>query len=185
MRANSCFILKLVVAAYCWQVTTSLFALAPYTLQAPMQGDPLGLYFLTYEDKTQTLDLQGVLEAEKNGLFAPSKEEVPNYGLNPSAQWVKFSLHNPSEQTIEIYLENGIPFVDEFELFWQEDGRWQVKRGGDQIDFNTRDIQTRQVVFHLFLEPGTHTFYARTIALGTMQLPLRVWTLLIFMRRMS
>ncbi|MFW7380673.1 MAG: 7TM diverse intracellular signaling domain-containing protein [Oligoflexus sp.] len=149
----------------------------PYKISSKMQGDPLGLHLLTYEDPENTLEISHIVQIYENGKMQASSEPVPNYALNPAAQWVRFQLENPLEQAVEIYLENKFSFIDTFSIYWQdEDGLWQSKTAGDQVPFVNRDILTRQVVYRLTLNPGIHTFYAKSKTAGTMQLPLHIWT---------
>ncbi len=155
----------------------SIFAAEPFEVSHLMDGKPLGLYFETLEDPKGLLKFEDILELNAKSAFHDSLEKVPNYGLSPSTHWVKFSLRNPMTRAVPIMLENKFTFVDRFTLYYQDaQNQWQIKEGGDQIPFSSREIQSRQVVFRFMLEPGTHQFYARTEAEGTHQLPLHIWT---------
>ncbi len=149
----------------------------PFEISTNMQGKPLGLFFETLEDPKGILKLQDVLKIDASGGMIPSQKEVPNYGLNPSVQWVKFTLNNPLDRPISIILENKFTFADKFTLYFKNSvNQWESKAAGDQVAFSSRDVQTRQGVFLFTLEPGIHLFYASTKATGTHQLPLHIWT---------
>lgn len=150
---------------------------AAFPIEPIMKGEALGLYFQQYEDRDGKLGIQDLVELDRAGRLTPSTEEVPNFGLNPAAQWVKFALHNPSDHTETILLENKFTFVDRFTLYFKDqENQWQTKEAGDQVPFINREIHSRQVVYKLTLDPGTHIFYARSQAEGAHQLPLAIWS---------
>jgi hypothetical protein len=152
-------------------------ALEPYTIADKMKGDPLGLHFEILEDRSNQLQFHEILQKDANAEFRPSQEQVPNFGLSRGARWVKFIIHNPLDHAVQVLLENKFTFTDTLEIYYQgSQGHWLKKEAGDQLPFKDRDISTRQAVFRLALEPGSHRFYARSFADGAHQLPLHIWT---------
>jgi signal transduction histidine kinase len=177
MNPGPCGFLQYVVWILVAFAPGSAAAADAFALAEVMMGSPLGLHFETYEDAQRTLTHADILRIDASGQFQRSLEEVPNYGLNPAAQWVRFTLHNPFSKPVAVVLENQFTFVDRFTLYYQTPhGAWTSKEAGDQISFASRDIKTRQVVFRFYLEPGMHLFYARTETAGAHQLPLLIWT---------
>jgi signal transduction histidine kinase len=170
LRPAKLWVLSLLLMSPAWAADS--FELSPV-----MQGLPLGLYFDTFEDSEASLTLEDILKIDASGGFQRSFERVPNYGLNPSVQWVRFTLHNSMDQPVPVILENYFTFVDRFTLYYQTPEKsWASKEAGDQVPFSNREIRTRQVAYRFHLEPGTHLFYARTVAVGAHQLPLLIWT---------
>ncbi len=152
-------------------------AAEPYIISIPMKGAPLGLHFDILADPSNQLQLRDILQMGEKAEFRPSLEPVPNFGLRQGAQWIKFSITNPTDQAVTILLENKFTFIDSFELYLEGPNQTWIKKGaGDQLPFSERDIPTRQPVFRLDLQPGTHQFYGRSFADGTHQIPLHIWT---------
>ena len=149
----------------------------PVEISTKMDGILLGKSFYLLEDESESLGLNDVLALERQGQFKKSEELIVNYGLNPSAQWAKFVLRNPAATPITIVLENDFTMTDTIALYYKtKNGQWRVKESGDQIEFQNRDINTRQVAFRLELEPGDHSFYMRIDTKGALQLPLYLWS---------
>ena len=146
-------------------------------LKRQMSGEVLGRYLNLLSDRSHTFEFEDILHASQNSKFERSKQDVPNFGLDSSIHWFHISIHNPFPTEQSILLENKFSFVDQFEVFFRnKSGDWERKSAGDQIDFRSRDIATRQVVFRLSIPPGTHELYGRTYSEGAQQLPLYVWS---------
>jgi signal transduction histidine kinase len=155
----------------------SAHAAEPFQVEKIMKGEALGLFMETFADVEQTRTLDDIRQLDAAGVFRPSGEAIPNYGLNPAAQWTRFVLRNASDQAVTVILENSFTFVDRFSIHYQgPDKTWVAEEAGDQVAFSSRNLKTRQAAFRIQLAPGDHLFYTRSEATGAHQLPLLIWS---------
>jgi signal transduction histidine kinase len=155
----------------------SAYAAEAFQVAKIMKGEPLGLFMETYADAERTRTLDDIRQLDAAEMFRPSDEAIPNYGLNPAAQWTKFVLRNPGDQAVTVILENSFTFVDRFTVHYQgPDKAWLFQEAGDQVPYSSRNLKTRQAAFRIQLEPGENLFYARSEAVGAHQLPLLIWS---------
>jgi hypothetical protein len=85
------------------------------------------------EDSSRLLTFEDVL---KKNSFLPQGNEPPVPGYTSSAWWVRFSLHNPTTNTIERYMEfadsgEGIPSITTFVQNAATGAMWRYEMGGN------------------------------------------------------
>ena len=114
-----------------------------------LSGTPIGLYMDLYEDHSHSLTIRQIQSRYIKGSFTESSQEVPLYGFRPHTQWARFSLTNPNSEPIEVFLENQFTLTDNSTLYYQRGVNWQSLSAGDQVDFSTRDLNSRQIVYRL------------------------------------
>jgi diguanylate cyclase (GGDEF)-like protein len=169
----------------------TLFALAtPQVLRAALPGVtlspqtdsiPLGRYVEVLEDRSGALDIDDIRGAAQATRFAPSAVETPNFGYTRSVVWLRFRVANPLPRRENLLLELGYPTIDEADLYYPVSDRsgaphYAVKRGGDTQPFSAREIEDRNPVFRLALEPDSaQTYYLRIRSLGVLTAPLSLW----------
>ncbi|SMF01476.1 7TM diverse intracellular signaling domain-containing protein [Pseudobacteriovorax antillogorgiicola] len=148
-----------------------------YQLKPVMDGAAIGLHMEILSDKNHSFTFEQIRSLYEEGRFVKSTEKIPNFGMNPATQWVRFELHNSGESKQEVLIEHAISLTDSFTLYHQmPDGTWYEKSDGDQYDISKRDIKNRLPVFQYFLQPGTHVFFGKSSSIGTKQIPLHIWT---------
>jgi signal transduction histidine kinase len=92
--------------------------------------------------------------------------------------WAKLVVSNPTDQKIEWFLEVAYPLLDFIELYIQVDScTYITQKAGDQLPFNTREMNYRNSIFELTENPENQkTYYLRFETSSSMNMPLNFWT---------
>ena len=130
--------------------------MVPIVLHDKKDNYQAGLNLYTLEDPTNTLTIHDIANSKWFSKFKKSKEIIPNFGLSSSSFWVKFKIHNNSDQKkwnlIYKYFQQ-----DHIELYFKKDGDWYYQKNGDLYPFNTRAIKSRFFIFEIF--PNEESVY--------------------------
>jgi serine phosphatase RsbU (regulator of sigma subunit)/PAS domain-containing protein/putative methionine-R-sulfoxide reductase with GAF domain len=146
---------------------------------------PLGPHLEILEDPGKQLTIEDVTSPEFDQQFVPSDKKVPNFGYTRSAIWARFWVRNEATPTIAWRLEISDPTIDLIEFYLaplspgqsQTPGDFVVKRIGDLMPFTARDVEHRNFVFKLPLEPQkSYVIYLRVENRGSTPLPLTIWS---------
>jgi signal transduction histidine kinase/CheY-like chemotaxis protein len=153
-------------------------AAEPVVIGEQLKGYPLGTHSDILEDKTRVRTLEDVSSDKISALFSPSQEEFPAFGFTSSVYWIRFTVINPLDKEVPWFLEIAYPLLDDIDLYIpQPDGQYRLKRTGDHLPFDTREVNYRNFVFRLQESPGgPHTYYIRFETEGVMNLPLKMWS---------
>lgn len=151
---------------------------------------PLEPYLEYLEDKEGKWSVDDVVSAEISGNFIPNKKEVFNFGYTDSAYWIRFTVENRKSETgfqSEWFLELRYPLLDYVTLFMPlPNGDWMVKKTGDRLPFNYRDIRHHNFVFRIKMSPGEkQTFYFRIKSQGSLEIPLTLWSVTGFAEKVN
>ncbi|MBO6879389.1 hybrid sensor histidine kinase/response regulator [Winogradskyella sp.] len=114
---------------------------------------------------------------EKSTLnFEDLNSENHDLGFSSDTYWVRFKLKNSSNIGQSYYLSTARPITDVVNLYSIGD-RINVQTSGDQIPFEERDVDHRQAVFRIHLEPkSTKQFYIELKSDGeTINIPLNLY----------
>jgi signal transduction histidine kinase len=127
------------------------------------------------EDPTGELQVEQVVDATG---FQHQPAKPLNFGFSSSAFWIRFQLANGSARTRALMLELAHPQLDFVTLYVPTgDGGFDVRRTGDQLPFDSRDLAYRNFVFTLEQPPGgAQTYYLRVESSGVLELPINLWT---------
>lgn len=148
-----------------------------FTIDPSMEHVSLGKNIEILEDKTGELTILDVTSPEMSQHFSPSEDEEPSFGFTSSAYWVKLTIKNPLDDPVEWFLEIGYPLIDFIDLYIPDGyGAFVVKKTGDRLPFNTREISYRNVLFRLNENPDSQkTYYVRFETSSSMNFPLHFW----------
>ncbi|MBL8151418.1 MAG: protein kinase, partial [Blastocatellia bacterium] len=137
---------------------------------------PLGLYIDYLEDRKGELKIEELKSAEYADRFIHSREEKPNFGINPSVYWARFTLRNKTNYDQDWLLEVDFPLFGSVTLYTPQDGSYKVLQGGLFAPFNRREVAYRNDVYRLRMLSGEEkTFFLRVDNKGTKSLPLILW----------
>lgn len=167
-----------------------LSAIEPVILTDSKGEYPLGLHLEILEDKEKKWTIKDVTSSEISKKFVKSYQNIPNFGITASVYWVCFGLKNSSIRK-EWLLEVGFPMLDKIELFIannhknkQTSSGYIVKKAGDLLPFDKREVKHQNFVFHLSTpSPQEQRFYLRIETKSSMQIPLTIWTAKAFSER--
>lgn len=136
----------------------------------------IGRYVDFLEDKEGNISLQQLLQGDYDARFSRSSNDNIDLGFSGSYYWLRFQIVNRSFKNKSYIVEVTNPWVDEIELYYQEDGVWKFKRGGDLLPFYQREISNRYIGF--VVDMPTYlpmTIYARVKSSGYLQVPMTIW----------
>jgi PAS domain S-box-containing protein len=136
--------------------------------------------FTWLEDKDGRLTLDDILNPKMQAAFQP----VPlggagaNFGLTPSAVWLRMKLEVSSASSPDWMLELAYPPLDSLELYSAsgKDAAFDRQVGGDLRPFASRAVPHRNHVLPVRLTPGADTvLYLRLKSEGTVVAPVTLW----------
>jgi len=144
----------LIFLAFCGvQLLVSSAFAADKVLDASMHSvSPASLtkYFAVLEDKNQTLtlaDVQQPLIAQSFNSDSPSAEAL-SLGYSPSAFWLRLTLSNNTDQSLERMLEIGYAMLSSVQFHRPlANGTYESISTGGKMPFATRPIQTGILFF--------------------------------------
>lgn len=118
-----------------------------------------------YKDETGSKTISQLLEEKVT--FTKINNHT-NKGLSWSAYWLKFCLHNPTNETIYRQLAFESTTVDSISIYENIDDSIATSVViGEGIDFNKRDCKNIRPVHNLSLKPHqTYTYYIRGKSVG-------------------
>ena len=99
-----------------------------------------------------------------------------NFGMSPSAVWLRVTLHNTGRQDIERLLEVAFPQLDLVEFYTPSAQGFRKFVTGDSKPFSQRPLPHRHFVFPLRLEAGAQaTYYLRVVSDSSLDIPATLW----------
>ncbi|HOO71984.1 MAG TPA: 7TM diverse intracellular signaling domain-containing protein [Spirochaetota bacterium] len=111
------------------------------------------------EDKNGTLSLG---EAKNSTSWNKTSTSSVNFGFTSSVYWFRFAIKNEDVKNHDIYLEIDYPMLDYVDLYSpNEDGSYRVNKTGDLLNFSTREIDDRKIMFKLKTSDNTLPYYLR------------------------
>jgi signal transduction histidine kinase len=116
-------------------------------------------------------------KSEISKRFFSSDEEEPGFGFTSSVYWVRLMVNNPQDKLVNWYLEIEYPLLDYINLYILDgEDRFIVKKTGDRLRFNSREVNYRNFVFDLTETPNSvTTYYLRFQTSSSMNFPLKFW----------
>jgi PAS domain S-box-containing protein len=137
---------------------------------------PLGLYLQILEDPGGELTINDVTAPEFASRFAPSREEVPNFGFTDSAYWVRLDLRNESQVNAQWLLELGFANMQFVDLYTPDGNGFSQRQTGALRPSDSRDIRHPRIVFSLPIPPeDEQTVYLRFQSGASMTFPFTLW----------
>ncbi|GAA4271544.1 sensor histidine kinase [Aquimarina gracilis] len=133
-------------------------------------------YYL--EDASLGLSIEQIINDNLDTIFVPNAQETINFSSTASAYWLKFKV--TKSITDNFYLNVGSAYIDSISLYeFDEQGKLiSTRHTGDDLPFNTREIEVGNYLFALDFEKDvTRTFYLRVKSDQPLFFLLRVGTL--------
>jgi len=128
------------------------------------------------QDKAENLTIDDVIRNKTSGKFTETVKGIPNFGYIDSVFWTRFSIKNTTDIK-KWFLEISYPFLEEITLFTETpDGKFVKEDLGSKYPFTEREIEHRNFIFTLLLEPNEEKQYFVRVKTGSsMQLPIVLW----------
>jgi two-component system, sensor histidine kinase LadS len=148
----------------------------------------LALHSEIFEDKKGTLSIEEVNSKMFIFQFTQNKKRIPGFGITDSAIWSKFQLKNDIGKTSEWLLELANSRMQEIDIFIFDSLNQLVQHKTKRLDspFYDREIQHRNNIFRLYLEPYQKiTVYIRTQSQTSHFLPWTLWSTSSFIKHQT
>ena len=135
----------------------------PLVLTGSQESYPLGMHLEFFEDKDKRLTIDDVSAPQFQNQFKASQQALPHFGFTDSAYWVKLSLTNQNVRIKDWRLSLGLTNFNFVDLYLPDEGGYSSIKTGNRRPFSTRDVDSRQFVFRIYMpDPAeTKTFYLR------------------------
>ena len=99
-----------------------------------------------------------------------------NFGIRPSAVWLRVTLRNSSAEAVERRLEIAFPQLDSLELYVPDEQGFRKMTAGDAQPFSQRPLPHRYFVFPLRLAAYSEmTCYLRVASDSSLDIPAKLW----------
>ncbi len=134
-------------------------------------------YFL--EDKKGTITIDSLLNNPEKYFFKRLQKSKTDLGFTHDYYWVKFNVVNTANVEQPFYLETARPVTNTAELYQINfQNNYTLYHSGDEIPFADKQVQHRNTMFRLVLEPmKVNTFYLKLGSDGeVLNISLKLWT---------
>ena len=174
-----CIFYALLCYCFFFHPTQVVQAQGPVVLTDEQDEYPLGLHLEILEDPTKQLTIEDVISPEFETHFVPSQVDTPNYGFTESTYWVRFRVHNESQQNDAWWLElarNDLNLVTLYIPSENDERQFVIKQAGDWLPVANHEIPYHYIIFNLPLRPtGEQVLYVQVQG-ANINLPLTLWS---------
>lgn len=156
----------------------SLFSQTAILLDNVTDLEEIGKQTYYLEDTSLELSIEEIRSENLDSKFKPYSQETLNFSSTASAYWVKFKITKVTSD--DFYLNVGSAYIDSISLYEFDEESKQIssRHTGDDLPFNTREIEVGNYLFALDFDTGvTRDFYLRVKSDQPLFFPLRVGTL--------
>lgn len=126
------------------------------------------------EDTKKGLTIDDIVD-NKLLKWTGSTRNYINFGYTKSQYWFRFTVKNPTKNTIPWLLEIDFPPIDLIELYIPNGpGRFTVKKTGDTLPFKSKDVKDITYIFKIEQKPGIVTYFIRIDSLDSINFNLNM-----------
>lgn len=140
------------------------------------QSEPIQAHFQYLEDADGRADIEQIAQIP-DGQWNRVETGNATFGITSSAYWLRFSVTNETEQSLNLIAELQYAQLDDV-TFYLFSGEQKVRdfATGDARPFYPREVDHPNMLLRFDLAPEQlKTIYVRVQTQGSMILPLRVW----------
>lgn len=146
--------------------------------QTPVSLTP---YFAIFHDESAMLSLTDIQTSEiANRFISENKNaEAINFGYSNTAHWLRFTLKNSSNQTIERMLEISDARLATVQFFQPDlQNNYSIQTTGIELPFSTRVYKNHYFVFPILLPANSQkTYFFRIHSKVATIVPAKLWTI--------
>jgi diguanylate cyclase (GGDEF)-like protein len=136
-------------------------------------------WFDVLEDPSGALSFEQIRSPDIAARFTPSGRSgtALNFGITPSAWWLRLRLTNPGDGALDRLLEVAYARLSHLDFYApQSDGTWQHLHTGTTQPFDSRGYAHRNFVFGIALPAHAEpTIYLRIASTTAFVVPARLW----------
>ena len=128
-------------------------------IDSQLKKKPIGSSCEYITDPKNQYTINNIASAKS---WIKSDKEAFSLGFTSVPHWFKFTVKNPTEETLNWFFQITYPMLDDVHLFVPEDdGSYKKIVTGDQYSFDKRDVEDVSFLFSLKEKPGSRTYYVR------------------------
>jgi serine phosphatase RsbU (regulator of sigma subunit) len=145
-----------------------------------LQNKPIHLSqsMFVLEDPTNSLDFHRIKSIESNLLFQkiPTAKEAFNFSYSKSTYWLKVSISNPYQHSMETNLVVSYPRLKTLDLYLESKEGVKYVPSGYSVPSNKRPYQSRFFVFPIVFSGNSNTnVYLKVNSPNAINLPVQIW----------
>ncbi len=134
-------------------------------------------YYLQ-EQAGNSLSIAQVRAAFANGRFTPSNSPVPGFGLTDKSAWLKFDVHNETNQELIRRLMLEATWLNHVDIYIFKNNRLVFKnKTGDSMPLSSRQVNNRLFTIEHAFAPGISEVYLRAQSHEPVVIPLSFYDL--------
>ncbi len=154
-----------------------LFAEQSLTIKSSLTHESIAKNIKILIDQSATLSIDDVSSAVFEDQFFSTADDQPGFGFTSAVFWVRLDVNNPQNIPVSWYLEIGYPLLDFIDLYIPDTtGSFSVRKTGDMLPFNSRDVFHRNFVFNLSEQKqSSKSYYLRMQTSSSMNFPIHFW----------
>jgi len=135
--------------------------------------ETIGQYIRVYQSGNTYLNLNGALEAFRNGYFSSLNHTIINFGIDSKPTWLALQVRNSEHNTIHRDLLFETSWLDKIDVYFlQENQLINSYQTGDSLVFSQRPLKHRFFVTGHHFEHGETTILIRVESIDAMVLPI-------------
>ncbi len=137
----------------------------------------IGEYFQVYHDEDTDSGVEGALKAFNNGRYAPARQSVINYGINPEPIWLALKVNHSEFAAAHRTLLFETAWLDRIEVyFFQRNRLINHYLLGDSQPFSQRPIDHRFFAINHPYQQGETLVLIRIASVDAVILPIYFMT---------
>jgi len=146
------------------------------SIEPSQSYESIGKQIQFLEDYNYNLTLQDITSPKYQSQFEYGVQEIPTYGLEKMALWIKIKIEHPKKFNTPYVLEIGYPTFDSIHYFIEQGGEI-TEEGflGDRVNFSQRMIRHKNFIIPLNLNRSKEsTIYLKIQNKGSIILPINI-----------
>ena len=134
--------------------------------------------FYLQEETDKRLNLAQARKAFANNQFTAADSPVPGFGLTGKGVWLKFEVHNKTDETLRRRLSLEATWLDYIEIYIIKNDQLVFQnKTGDAMPLSSRQINNRLPTIEHDFTPGISEVYLRAQSHEPLILPLSFYDL--------
>ncbi|HHU19681.1 MAG TPA: response regulator [Bacilli bacterium] len=128
------------------------------------------------KDRKSSFSIDDVTTGDLADQFVPADQMEQKIGFFDTSTWIRFEVDNQSDQQSWL-LEFAFPLIYNLQIFTEEDHELvSLFHTGADFPYHQREIDHRNFVFELDIEPGqSKTYYVVAAGGGDLHPPISIW----------
>jgi serine phosphatase RsbU (regulator of sigma subunit) len=122
----------------------------------------IGKNIMILEDRNKNISFEKAKSDSFKRFYKNYNKDIPFFGYQNRAYWIKFTVKNNSSKPISEYLLIDYPLLYKISFYQARKDSFEIQRSGDGFAFNDRKLKTRNNLFEFETEKDSaKTFYCR------------------------